>query len=265
MIVSAKLTMPSAKLLAKHLEKLGGGAIPVTSRVSKVVLHDTSIYLRYGNSFKLRQAEQWRETERNSAEDIKFLIDKRKVSERLLENGFISPKFVSATMPTEKDFPLIVRTTLTGSQGKGMFPCIDAGVFSNHWVHGAHWCSYISVKSEYRFFVYKQNNGTEPRIFRVSKKILREGATDSRKIKIRHNDLYKYSRRYEPLKKYPKMCKDVIRVSKLLPGRFFALDIGWSTNVGTVFFETNTAFGLDNGSAKQLAEQILEDVLITPS
>jgi len=263
MIVSAKLTLPSAKLLSKHIEELSGEQIPVTSRVSNVVIRDTRIFLRYGNSYELRQSEQRRETNRNSAKDIKFLIDKLKVSELLLANGLNSPKFVS-TPPEERNFPLIVRTTLTGSKGKGMYPCINAEIFSNHWVHGAYWCSYIPVRTEYRFFVYKQNNGTEPRIFRVSKKVLRSGENDSRKIKIRHNDKYRYSRRFEPENKYPRMCADVLKASRILPGRFFALDVGWSTKVGTVFFEPNTAFGLDNGSARQLAEEVLEDMLTTP-
>jgi len=262
LIVSSKVTIPSARLLRNKIYELTGRRIPLTSNIERVVRKTRRITLRYGNSDELPQGEEWRETTFNSSSDIKFLVNKLTVCNALLEAGFTAPEF-KRTVPDEtQDFPLIIRRTLTSYKGIGIIPILSREEFIRRWSSGMYWCNYLPVKSEFRFHIY--NSGV-PKIIRVSKKLPRENIEEEGEIVIRHSDRYYYSLRENPEEKYPKMTRAVLDAARVLPGKFYSLDVGWSLERGTIFFETNTASGLDNGSSLALARALVEDGVLNVS
>lgn len=257
MILAGKNSGPSARLIRDHWFTQTGYRPSIFKRASDCRRYDKKILVRYGNSAQLLESDQHRDLSLNKPDALKVLVDKYAVSELLLTNGFIAPKF-RKDAPADEDFPLFIRTTLTAYKGKGIIPIETREEFEAHWQGYYWWCSYLPVETEYRIYVFNHPE-LERKIFRVSVKQLREGHVDNDLLKVRHNDHYKFSRRLTPYQQVPQICEEVEDAIQYLPGVFYALDVGWSPELGrTIFYEANTAPGLDNGSARQLVELLIK-------
>lgn len=258
MILTSKIAIKTARLLSYAIREVSSNRarLMYTARAHKV----KRLHIRYGNT----DPTPCEDTKFNSKSDIEFLRDKNKFSILLRKNGYIAPEFIQDRYPKGSEFPVLIRKTLISFRGYGIVICRNMGDFEQHWRSYTEyfWCRYLDNSSEYRLHVVKPTTG-DPQILRVMKKIPRDSEVEKQPIKVRHLNRYFYSRRFEPYGKYPRMLGKAIEVAKLLPGRFFTLDVAWSRKRSDViFFETNTASGLDNAGAKQYAEFFVREGVV---
>lgn len=253
-VLSRKSSFPTAKDLAKGLS----GTLNKKIVARKEPKPGDRVLVRYGNSSKYPQIGL---TDYNSKELIQLLVDKKKFSEVLLEEGFIAPQFKSDTLPLQKDYPIVLRTTLTGFKGRGIVVITNIEDFNRYVTKNSFWTKFFSLSSEFRFHVGVDKNKT-PRLLRVAKKIPREDDYVERRFPIRTNENYKFSLLNEPESRFPKLCSEVLSVANLLGKGFYALDVGWSRDLKRpVFLEGNSAPGLDSAGVTTYVEFLTEVIL----
>ncbi len=258
MILTSKISMKTARHLSYAIWEASGGRkrILYTARAHKV----SRLHIRYGNIDPVSCSE----TEFNSLEAINFLRNKLNFSKCLLKNGYVAPEFIQERLPNAEEFPILIRKTLTGFRGQGIIVCKDMEIFQRYWRNYTEyfWCKYLNNSSEFRLHIVKPSTG-DPQIIRVMRKVARNQEVENQNIKVRHLNNYYYSRRFEAFSRYPKMLGKAVEVAKLLPGKFFTLDVAWSRDISDViFFETNTASGLDTKGAAQYAKFFIKEGVI---
>jgi hypothetical protein len=256
MILTSAIAFPSTKLLANAIHEETGLRLGFTCQPGKI----RTLHLRYGNCSPVSV----RDTEYNRPGAISFLSNKRRLSEHLAEAGFHTPQFVFSRVPENDEYPVLIRTTLSSFKGRGIRIARNAEEFREKWdegISGICWCRFIKTSSEFRVHVVNPSNGS-PMITKIMKKVLRDGGKEN-KLPIRTHSRYVFSRRFNPERKYPRMNKEILNAAETLPGRFYALDVGWSRRLsGTVFYEANTAFGLDTSSATGLAQFFAQEGVV---
>jgi hypothetical protein len=246
LILAHRVSLPSSKLLRNALVKEGYPRLLVTRNPEK------SILFRYGNS-----ASAYVNSDLNPPEFIKLLADKDRFSKFCQKHGISSPVFTKLRKRLPESFPVLVRSTLTGTASKGIYPIKDLDELSEmntNW----HWVPYYNLSNEYRVHI------CDGKIIKVFCKKF-NGTINKNGIVIRNNDNSAFSLvDFEGgLKsgKYSRL-KDVVDnlVAELSSAYsdyslFFALDIGWAKNKkGYIVLEGNSAPGLNENTALEYAK-----------
>jgi hypothetical protein len=192
------------------------------------------------------------ETQYTSREVIMMCTFKRRFSRLLTEAGIPTPIFNNKTLPTEDDFPVMIRQTMGGKCGKGIVVCPDNETFSREWKADYYWTKFVNCSAEYRTHIF------DGEIFRIFKKVyIGDGKETSYPIRNwGHSDNYKNSLRSD-FSKFPKLLKDIKRVTKVIGKGYYALDVGWLPDEKQYFyFEGNSAPGLNTNTALELAKRL---------
>lgn len=240
-ILTYPTCFPSAKILRDFLQKELGYRIIVTKFPERVA---GKLLLRYGNSQSVENSVV--ELDINPPDFIKLTSNKKKFSELLLKNDIKTPKFRKISAQFPESLPVMVRTTLTGSRGKGISVINDPDELMK-FPTNTYWTEFLEFTSEYRVHVV---NGEIVKVFR---KKLREGETVE-EFPVRTNDKYMfYFIDFEEQKAKGKfqLLKDTIsRVDSVLSGKMYALDIGYKKSDGYTIIECNSAPGLNENTAE---------------
>ncbi len=174
--------------------------------------------------------------------------------------GFLSPKFRKKP-PKDSDFPLLIRTMMNSRGGSGIIRIETQEDFSFNWENEFFWTPFIPTTMELRMHVFFRNTG-EVIIPRIFKKVF-DGNTPEEALPIRTQNNYHYSLRNK--EKYPKAIEEATLFgqalySKFNHGFFMSLDAGYSKEKKRyVFFEGNSASGLNNNTASVLAKFLYEE------
>lgn len=243
-ILTNKSSFPSARILRTALQEETGKKILITGDENKYKYPPT---IRYGNSHGM-----WsNDGSINSAQFIKMISNKRRFSELLIEKGLSAPRFFKSTSSLEeKIFPVLIRTSLYLSGGKGIIFCRDEKEFSKNWNSNYCWTQFIPLQWEVRVHML---GGKVSRIFRKTW----EGENREPEFPIRNNNSYAF--RLKNIDAYEKLVKLIPTLNSIFGiDGFYALDIGWDTvNKKYFFIEGNTAPGLNENTAKEYANFIL--------
>lgn len=243
MILTYRYCFPSARILRDTIEDKIGKRILITADPNRI----RRLTLRYGNSDPV----SCKDTQFNSPEFINLCSDKKTFSDFLLKRNFFCPKF-SREAPTKEDYPLIIRTTLNSTGGRGIIVCRNEEEFKNNWVSYAWWTRFIHTSSEYRLHIL----GGE------IKKIQRKIGEDDEEFPIRNlSNGYHFSIR-ENLEAFPNTVELVNQLNEVLVGKFYSLDIGVERDSKKIFiFEANSASGLNENTAEVYADYLIREVL----
>lgn len=250
LILSNSGCIPSAKELREALVELGYPKILITTNPEKDIL------FRYGNSSYCNCNDLL-----NPPSFIKLLSNKKAFSNFCHDSEITAPVFTRIKDKMPENFPILVRSTLTGSKSEGIYPINSfeelAKMNINYW-----WVPYYNLTQEYRIHVVGGNI-----IKGFCKKFTGEVDKETGVI-IRNNDNSQFSLiDIENTEKYNKLREIVRRVQDALYSiyensiLFYALDIGWGKNKKEyIIIEGNTAPGLNRNTALDYA-RILGPVL----
>lgn len=242
-ILTHRSCIVSARLLKEALADIVDERILLTQNPARI---RTSRFIRYGNSEDVRVED----TQFNSASFINLVANKARFAKIMSDNSIYSPVY-HRNRP--RNFPVLIRKTLTSSGGIGIVVCKDEATFNEHWDAGYVWTPFVSTQFELRVHVL---GGKVVKIFK--KLYIGEGQESA--LPIRNLDRgYHYNIRN--LDKYPKTQSLIDKIDPLLGGRFYTLDLGYDHEKHDYFvFEANSGSGL-NPETVQLYAQYLSDNL----
>jgi len=248
MILTNQRTFPSAKLLRDTIEEKTGIHLACTSDPKK--LKGKILHVRFGNSTDI--PDSVKDTEFNDSKFIRLVSNKIKFSNMLLENSINSPIF-SKDIPSEDDFPLFIRKTLSSYGGKGIVPCKNIDEFINNGGRNYYWTKFIPTSSEYRVHVL----GGE--VMKIQKKVFSGEVEPEFPIRNLENN-YHFSLR-ENYDKFPKLLEVITELNKIITGKFYSLDIGYSKILEKYFiFEGNSASGMNENTSNIYAEYLIDKI-----
>jgi glutathione synthase/RimK-type ligase-like ATP-grasp enzyme len=235
-ILTSKSSIVSARLLKNELQNLVNHRVLLTQKAEKIF---SSKFIRYGNSDPVNVVD----TQYNSANFIRLSSNKAAFSIKMMENNIYSPIYNKAN-PTDNDFPLLIRKTLTSYGGRGIVVCRNREEFNNNWNNAYVWTKFIKTEFELRVHVI---DGQVVRIFKKTP------INEEQEYPIRNMDRgYHYSLRAN--EKYQKVIDLVNVLNPILNGKFFTLDIGWdSVKKKYLVFEINSGSGLNENTVKLYA------------
>ena len=246
MILSYRLGYSCAKILRDSIEVKTGNRLRVTCYPERV----NELHIRYGNSSYVNCED----TQYNSAEFIDLCSNKLLFANLILTHGFYAPIF-SRTIPTEDDYPLIIRKTMTGFSGRGIVVCRNEGEFIEEWDNRYHWTKFINTQREYRIHVV---GGNIARIFRKEFK----GDTEE-DLPIRNSYRHYHYALKNKEGKYQKLEELIYNLDPILGGKFYGLDVGWNNERNEYFiFEANSGYGINCNSANVLADYLIKEGVI---
>lgn len=242
-ILTHPYSLISGRILKNSLEELLKQRIIVTKNPSRIRGDDYLI--RYGYSeFSLGN---------NIGNDPEFisLVSNKKYLSNLIKEKIYTPEF-SQGIP--EVFPVLIRTSLTSSGGRGIIVCKNLEEFNANWMKGFYWTPYIPTTFELRVHVV---NGKVVKIFKKISLEIEE--SDSLPIRNLKNG-YHFS--LVSLGNYPKVS-DVVNVletfSEIGGQLFYAADLGWDyTNKKYFLYEINSAPGLNSNTAQLYAQAIVD-------
>jgi hypothetical protein len=173
-----------------------------------------------------------------------------------LAGKFEVPKFINNRQPTEDEYPIVIRQTMTGWGGEGIVMCPDSEVFDSHW-NGEYWTRFVKTVAEYRVHVFGDKIG---RLFKKLPVSI-DGVTPPEvefPIRTLKSGNYRYSLRNDP-NSIPCLADLVTRLSSELDASFYALDIGkLPDSDGWFIFEGNSAPGINQFTASAYANYLIE-------
>lgn len=265
MILSHSGSIPSAKILRNAiLEELGWKKrqLLITSDNSKIT---GRLHLRFGNSSPVPIGDP--KGVINSSKFIRFCSDKREVARYFSKHAEVPvPQFtkLKKKIPNKKDFPFLVRTTLTSSGSKGIMIFQEFKEFLEALKKGkikynSYWTPYYSFKEEFRVHIL---GGKIGKIFR--KQLNDKDSISS--IYIRNNDNSHFYRL--ALENTPESVINLVKIfhERMIKGfgkdfnYFTALDVGVVKDGSeAVLIEPNTAPGLNSRTAKIYAKYIIQN------
>jgi len=252
-ILSHRSCMPSARILRDSLESITQKKIPVTTRPSAI--KNGQEFIRYGNSSLVPDGK---DLGLNQADLISISCNKFKFSELLSKGGFYVPTFNREINPEE--FPVVVRSSLTLSKGKGIQIAENEEVFKEIWRSGYYWTPFVNMRYELRVHFF---NGEILKVFRKSWR----SDEEEEKYPIRTNEGYTFilqntlNNRYEKLFTLIKVLHS--KVLNKFHDYFLSLDVGWDANRKEYFIiEANSGPGLNVLTADLYAERIVKSLKI---
>lgn len=244
-ILTHKSCGPSAKLLRDQIEELTNRSILVTFNADRI----KGPFIRYGNAVAVKGAD----TAFNSAAFIKSVADKGVFSNLMKAHGVYSPIY---RIDTPKDYPILIRKTLTGQGGYGIVVCKDAAAFAANWSDDYVWTPFVRTQFELRVHVL---GGQVSKIF---KKECIDGEEGD--LPIRNLDAG-YHFAVKDAEVYPKVQALVDSVHKVLKGgAFYTLDIGWDKAAKKyLVFEANSGSGLNTQTAALYADYLVREMYLS--
>lgn len=245
-IFTSPTLFPSARVLRNKIEEITGTRLRICTGEFNTYGRKRIpvIGIRWGNSSTPNIAIQ--DMKFNDARLIKIMSNKVLFSNAFKEFFWV-PEFKN-TAPTPQDFPLLIRTTMTGFGGRGIIPCSTMTEFGQNWQGFGYWVKYVPMSSEFRVHVVDGN------ILRIFKKVPTQVQTQIQQFQIRnlHNG-YKFElvgTAEDSLLKLKDLAKSVwnkaVDILHIERG-FFAIDVGYSKErKGYFVLEANTAPSLVN-------------------
>ena len=219
--------------------------------VSKDAAHidREGVLIRYGNGFPIRN--DCPDTVFNPAEFIALTAHKRRFSDKMKELGILSPEFHRNGEPEQ--FPVLIRSTLTGSGGEGIKPARDRDEFRSNFQPGDCWTPYYDVAYEVRAYVV---GGNVTHCFYKEPFANQEGQD----IKIRSEYHFAFA---SPEGKFKKLKKAVDKIVEASHGKFFSVDAGWLPNINEyVLFEANSGSWMNKSICKPLAVYLVQQLAL---
>lgn len=254
-ILSHRSCLPSARVLRDSLENITKNRIPVTTRPSAI--RKGQDFLRYGNSNPVPEGN---DLGLNQPDLISLACNKAKFSELLNEKGFYVPVF--HRYKNAKIFPVVIRSSLTLSRGKGIQIADDEQTFKEIWRSGYYWTHFVDMRYELRVHFFNNE------VLKVFRKSWRSDEKEA-KYPIRTNEGYSYIVQNTLNKKYSRLFKLVYDLHKnvldsFVGGNYFlSLDVGWDANKKDYFIiEANSGPGLNVLTADLYAERIVKSLKI---
>lgn len=233
-ILTRQSLYPSAKALADKLTELSGDRFSAKCRTLPPI---GSRILRWGNS---HPHSGYVELGLNDPNLISTASNKLKLSNLLSERDVPCIEF-SRNIPTQ--FPIVVRTTLTGMGGAGIHVCENMEQYENF--SGSFWSPWYQFSFELGVHVI---NGE---IVKAMKKVSPSGLDERFPIR---NQTRGYEFSLVSLDSFKKLSPAVNNFVSAFPIKFGRLDIGWD-DVAKVYrvIEFNTAPSLvHNADTKDL-------------
>jgi len=255
-ILSHRSCLPSARILRDSLENIIQKKIPVTTRPSSIKAGQE--FLRYGNSSPVPEGN---DLGLNQADLISISCNKAKFSELLNKEGFYAPTFHKERNVDK--FPIVVRSSLTLSKGKGIQIAENKEVFKEIWRSGYYWTPFIDMRYELRVHFF---NGEILKIFKKSWHSDEEEA----KYPIKTNEGYTFVLQNTLNNRYDKLFKLIGNLYNKVLNRvtcgadyFLSLDVGWDANRREYFIiEANSGPGLNVLTADLYAKRIVKSLKI---
>lgn len=244
-ILSARGSLPSCKEIRDNIEELTGKHFFIVSEPG-----NHNILFRYGNSLPV----QGNDGGTNSAQFIQLAANKLLFSRFCQENDIYSP--IYHTMEEEPtEFPVIIRTTLTGFGGRGIIKVNDLESYREQMRRAYWWTKFIDCQFEIRVHLFGRN------VNRIYKKMLVEG--DEQPLPIRNAENgYHFSLSSSPAESFPKAVAIAQRLGELfetMGGTYSAIDMGYDRQTRNYFtFEANSAPGVNTINATEYAAFISE-------
>ena len=245
MILSFRLGVSCARILRDAIQEKTGTRLGVTSHPEDV----KKLHIRYGNSMSV----YCKDTQHNDPSFINICSHKRLFSE-LLEDNFFVPIF-KRTEPTQDDYPLIIRQTMTGFSAQGIIVCPDEKTFVENWQPRYYWTKFIHTSKEYRAQILGGKIGRlfEKR-FRGDTEAslpIRNSYSDYHYALVNHND------------GFTKLHELVSKVHEVIQGSFYGLDVAWCPDRKEYFiFEANSGYGINPNSANCLADYLISNGIL---
>ena len=252
-ILTSTASADSAMKLRDAIEqKLG--MEPKTILVSKESKNcaDHQVLLRYGCGYGTVNPEpEW-----GNPSFINLCIDKLQFSE--IFSGVVTvPRFSQTSFP--KEFPVLIRETLTSTQSKGVHVVHSEEEFMQLWQPGFFWTKFFKAEFELRVQLVLLENGYATRIY---KKVPRESSDSGTELSdfIVSGDNTAWKLKDES--HYPKVVQIVEKMGKTiyqLGGRFIGIDMIWVPDIKEyVVLEFNSGPWLTKPSAEWLANIFVE-------
>lgn len=248
-ILTNRGCFPSGKLLRNALinNKPDIGTILVTQFANKI---DSYPFIRYGNSDPILISIN--KTKYNSPNFIRMASYKKAFSILMNENNIYSPVYRKGDLSEDCVFPILIRTQLSLSGGKGIYLIENVDKFNEIWKSEYWWTPFIKTSFELRVHILGDN------IVRIFKKIPNNDV-ESQQYPIRNNSCCHFSLRN--INNYPKLDKLVEKLNEILDGKFYSLDVGWDSKKGEYFlYEINSASGLNENTADIYAKYLIKEM-----
>ncbi len=246
-IYSASGSYPTANSIRNEIERLIGKRYLITTRPDV----KSDILFRYGSNFPTKGNDP----NFNSVDFIEICRDKLKFSKFCKENNIYSPIYHKMEELPE-NFPIIIRTTLTGFQGRGIIPINSIEEYQKNMRSSFWWTDFVKTDFEIRVHLF------DDRIEKIYKKV-KDGEESQFPIRNIENN-YHFANKSDSLDKYQKLipiCQNIGNLFKNLGGHFSALDIGYDIEKHNYFvFEANSAPGLNSLSVTDYANYFISSL-----
>ncbi len=251
-ILTHRSCIVSAKLLRDSLMDITGRQIRVTTNPARI----TGPFIRYGSAAPVTVPD----TQFNSRAFVQLASNKSAFSRLLREHDIPTPVFHQTTRPSA--YPVLIRTTLNSSGGRGIIVCPNATTFDAQWDPSYVWTPFIKTQFELRVHVL---GGEVVKVFK--KRFVGVGGADEAAelaepaLPIRNLDKgYHYSAR--ELDTYPKVHTLVAALNPIIGGRFYTLDIGWDhVKKHYLVFEANSGSGLNTQTVELYADYLARAIM----
>lgn len=251
-ILTHRSCIVSARLLRDSIAAITGRPVFVTTNAERI----RRAFIRYGCGDDVKIPD----TTFNSQAFIKLVSDKSAFAKLMSDNKVHSPIYYQKTLPTK--FPVLIRTTLNSSGGKGIIVCPDKAAFDASWSNDYVWTPFIKTQFELRVHVI---NGKIVKVFK-KRFVGVDAGEEADEIKepalpIRNLDRgYHYSAR--ELEIYPRLPALIAEIQPVLKGRFYTLDLGWDRAAKRYFvFEANSGSGLNTQTVELYGDYLAREFM----
>jgi len=241
----------SAKILADAISAKMERRIYPTSNLSKI--HPRDKIIRYGSTENILNTAI--DLNLNPIEFIGLCIHKEVLADLLINNNIMSVSFYKDTVEKPETYPVLIRTTLNASKGKGINVIYNEEEFNKTWKTNYFWTDFIKTQFELRVHVL----GGE--IARIFKKVPISDYENENEFPIRnlHNGYHFAIRNEDYYEKVFDLVSKLNEIPKIGKDCFYAMDIGWSKeNKNYVVFELNTAPGLNENTAEVYSNFLID-------
>lgn len=250
-ILTHKVCIESAILVREKILEATGRKFLVYKEASSVP--STGCFFRYGNGMSLRDGIQ--DTDINTPDFCTLATCKNRFSELLLEKGFNTPAFHKHGFPSDQDFPVMLRSTLTGCYGTGITVVSNEEEFLENWKSGSVWTKFIETDYEVRAYVLDGEM-----IYAFYKVPFEHQKND--KYPVRSEYHYSYVDISRP-SSFLFLKKQIRELGTHLNGKIYSLDVGHLPEGGYIFFEANSGSWLNDSLASRYANYLIDHFSIT--
>lgn len=236
-ILTSNVSDTSAKKLRDAIVKITGNHFFVTKDPRMIT---KGPFIRYGCGYDVAI----KDTDFNSAAFINLCISKMHFSKFLKKAGFHVPIFYkNNTLP--KKFPVLIRQSLERHAGQGIVICRNQQEFDANWHSCYYWTPFIKTDFEIRAYVCGD------KVVKIFDKVAKKPEKD---LPIRSN--YDFVDRNMDF--YPKVQKLISKISNVLPGHIYSLDMAWDAAKGEYFiFEGNSGSWMSPSTAEVTAKYLV--------